>query len=323
MHNDNIIQTPFGVFSGIAASSYYSSGSIKDLILNEKNMVVTHVGELVPFYSEGTPRRKYKSSVSFFKDGMVKSVSLNEQTEIITPIGEFPAELVTFHDTGELKRIFILDGKISGFWSEEDERNLNIPFTFDFDSSKFSAMLVGICFYKSGDIRSITLFPNEVITISTKNYGDFAVKTGFSLYESGELKSFEPAVPTPVNTPIGTINAYDVNSIGINADSNSIEFDKQGRLIKLITSSDKIAVQSPNGVMKFLVPIEIQNPLSEDENEIIPLKLEFDYENNKVKISDDKNYEFSLKECKFNIFKGSLLPTCSPEDCASCSLCSK
>ena len=93
----------------------------------------------------------------------------------------------------------------------------------------------GICFYKSGDIRSITLFPNEVINVSTK-YGDIGVKNGFSLYESGLLKSIEPAVPTIIKTPIGDITAYDVNSIGINADSNSIEFDEEGRIINLISS---------------------------------------------------------------------------------------
>ena len=323
MLKENIVQTPFGVLSGITASNYYPSGNIKHVILNEKNMVVTHVGELIPYYGEETQRRKYKSSVSFFQSGLIKSVSLNEQTDIITPIGEFPAELVTFYDTGELKRIFILDGKITGFWSEDDERNLNIPFSFEFDFSKFSAMLVGICFFKSGDIRSITLFPKEVITVSTNNYGNISVKTGFSLYESGLLKSVEPAIPTPMLTPIGMLSAYDINSIGINADSNSIEFDEQGRLIKITTSSDKIAVQKPNGVMKFMVHIEKKSPLDEDEIEIIPLQLSFNYADEIVKITNEESYEFSILECKFNILKGSLSPTCSPEDCASCSLCSK
>jgi len=323
MLNENYIQTPFGILNGISASSYYNNGNIKDVILNEKNMVVTHVGELIPYYGEETQRRKYKSSVSYYQGGLIKSVSLNEQTDIETPIGEFPAELVTFYETGELKRIFILDGKITGFWTEEDERDLNIPFSFEFDFSKFTAMLVGICFFKSGDIRSITLFPKEVITVSTKSYGNISVKTGFSLYETGELKSIEPAVPTPIQTPIGLLNAYDVNSIGINADSNSIEFDEQGRLIMLTTSSDKIAVQKSNGVMKFMVPIEVKNPLSEDENEIIPLQLKFNYEKNIVTITDEKSYDFFISECKFNILRGNLSPTCSPDDCASCSLCSK
>lgn len=323
MLNENYIQTSFGILNGISASSYYPSGCVKDVVLNEKNMIVTHVRELIPYYGEDNQRRKYKSSVTFFNNELVKSVSLNEQTDIQTPIGEFPAELVTFYETGELKRVFILDGKITGFWTEEDERNLNIPFSFDFDFTKFSAMLVGICFYKTGDIRSITLFPKEVINVSTKNYGDISVKTGFSLYENGLLKSIEPAVPTPIQTPIGVLNAYDVNSLGINADSNSIEFDEEGRLVKLITSSDKIAVQEANGVMKFMVPIEKKSPLDEKEIEIVPLKIIFNYDNDIVTITDESSYDFSISKCKFNILRGNLSTSCTPEDCASCKLCSK
>lgn len=323
MLNENYIQTPFGILNGISASNYYPNGSIKDVILNEKNMVVTHVGELIPYYGAETQRQKYKSSVSFYHGGLIKSIYLNEQTNIETPIGDFPAELVTFYETGELKRIFILDGKITGFWTEEDERNLNIPFSFEFEFSKFTAMLVGICFYKSGNIRSITLFPKEVINVTTKNYKDITVKTGFSLFESGLLKSIEPAVPTPIHTPIGILNAYDVNSIGINADSNSIVFDEQGRLLKFTTSTDKIAVQKPNGVMQFMVPLEIKSQLDENETELIPLQLTFNYDDNTVTIIDEKSYTFSISECRFNILKGSLSPTCSADDCANCSLCSK
>ncbi len=322
MHIDNNIMTPYGFISGITAKSFYENGAIKELMLNEKNVVITHAGELIPFYSEETPRRKYKSCLTYHQNGMVKSVSLNEQQDIITPIGEFPAELVTFYDSGELKRFFPLDGKISGFWSEEDERNLNIPFNFEFYFSSFTAMLVGICFYKSGDIRSLTLFPGETILVATKNYGEFKVKTGFSLYENGNLKSIEPAVPTPVTTKIGCINAYDVNAVGINADSNSIEFDEEGSIISLVTSSDRIAVKSPEGVMKFITPIEVKNPLSEDESTLIPVKLDFNYAKNTVTITNDKSHVFDLDKSDFSIFKGSLSPTCSPSDCASCSLCS-
>lgn len=321
MNSENMIQSPFGVLYGISSSSIYPSGKIKDIILNEKNMIVTHIGELIPFYSEETSRRKYKSSVSYHENGMIKSVSLDEQTEVITPIGEFPAELVTFYDSGELKRIFILDGKISGFWSEEDERGLNIPFSFEFEFSEFSAMLIGICFYKGGDIKSLTLFPGELINISTKEYGEFSVRIGFSLFESGMLKSLEPSVPTAIKTPIGEINAYDINAIGVNADSNSVNFDEEGRLLSLITSSDKIAVQKPDGVMRFFVPIETTNMDEDDSAEIIPLKLEFDYENNSVTITDEKSYSFSISDCKFNIFKGTVSSECSPSDCANCNLC--
>lgn len=140
---------------------------------------------------------------------MVNAVSLEEQQNILTPIGEFPAELVTFYDTGELKRIFPLDGKISGFGSEEDERTLHVPFSFSFDFSEFTALLSSLCFYRSRAIRSIPLFPGEVISVRTPLGGEIRVRNGFSLYESRRLESAEPAVPTPVLTPIGLITTYD------------------------------------------------------------------------------------------------------------------
>lgn len=319
MMHENIIQTPYGIFSGISTASYYSSGIAKDIILNEKNMVVTHAGELIPYYEE-TARKKYKPSVGFHPNGMIKSISLNGQQEIMTPIGDLPGELVTFYDTGELKRIFILDGKISGFWSEEDERKLNIPLSFEFDFAKFSAMLIGICFYKSGDIKSITLFPNESIEICTENHGTFSVKTGFSLYESGKLKSFEPAAPSEIETPIGIITAYDVNSVGITADSNSIELDESGHIKKVITSIDKIMVQQENGAIKFFMPLKKQNPLEEKEIMTIPVSITFDKENDMVSFTDEKTHEFSISNCKFDIIKSPMAR--SPSDCASCSLCS-
>lgn len=319
-NNENIIQTPFGIFAGIDSATYYEDGQVKDLRLNEKNMVVTHAGELIPVFSDDTPRRKFKPSVSFFPEGTVKAVYLEEQQEIQTPIGEFPAELVTFYSSGELKRFFPLDGKISGFWSEEDERALNIPFTFELDFTSFSAMLSGVCFYKDGDIRSITLFPGEVIQVKTKNYGLFSVKNGFSMYESGELSSFEPSEPSAISTPIGKINAFDVNSVGINADSNSVMLDKEGRILSLITSGDRFAVKDENGSMVYIVPKLIRNPLSEDDNEIIPIKIQFDYENNSVTFNADETYTFDTAKCYFQIISGSAT-SCNPADCANCSLC--
>jgi hypothetical protein len=195
-------------------------------------MLVTHVGELVPFYTE-THRRKNKCSVEFHKNGMVKAVALNEIQEIQTPIGEFPAELVTFYETGELKRFFPLDGKISGMWSEEEEKSLAIPLSFEFPFSSFTAIISGIAFYKTGDIRSITLFPGEKIPISTE-YGEIPARNGFSLYESGKLESLEPALPFVIQTPTGPRRAFDPNAIGVNADINSLVFSEEGKIINYI-----------------------------------------------------------------------------------------
>ena len=238
-------ETSFGVLGAVTSFSCYETGELKGVKLGDKNMVLTHAGELIPFYTE-TPRRKNKESLTFHKNGLIKAIALEEQQEIMTPIGEFPAELVTFYESGELSRFFPLDGQISGFWSEKDEKELNIPFSFEFEFGAFTASLVGISFYKSGDIKSITLFPGEIININSPA-GNLNAKTGFSLYENGGIKNIEPATPSPVKTPIGVLTAFDTQAVGISADDCSLKFDEDGRIISLINISDTIFVQSENG----------------------------------------------------------------------------
>lgn len=312
------LTTNFGVLDGIVTASYYADGSIKDCILDQKNIVFTECGALIPQYGADNLRRKYIQSISFHPNGNLKCISVEKQTEIMTPIGEFPAELITFYDSGELKRIFPLNGKISGFWSEEEEAKLNIPFSFDFGFGEFSAMLIGLCFYKSGDIKSLTLFPGEIITVSTK-VGEITVRNGFSLYESGKLKSVEPEKSIKVKTPIGVFNAYDVNALGINADSNSLTFSENGEILSLITSSDKIAVYAKTGAVKLITPLEKPSPLDEDEIAIIPIKL--DFSNDTVMITTDVTQTFTISECTFSVIGGKLSCSSGCSDCSSCGSC--
>lgn len=313
------LQTPFGVYSGVISTDTFPDGMVKGIRLNEKNVIMTHAGELIPFYGEDSPRRKYKSSVTFHENGMIRSVSLEEQQEVMTPIGELPAELVTFYDTGELKRVFPLDGKISGFWSEEDERALNIPLRFDFDFTSFTAMISGLCFYKSGDIKSVTLFPGEQIELRHKAVGTMAVRQGFSLYEDGKLQSLEPLSPTKIKTPIGLLTAYDPNANGVNADKNAICLDEQGRISSVICG-DKIFVKS-SGAMFSFGPKEV---CDDDDMSlgVIPLRIEFDYDHRLVTIiSDGTSGSYSFDH-EYMIFSGTVNnPGCSDGDCAACALC--
>lgn len=305
---NNHLQTPFGILGGVISYSSYESGEPKDVMLGDKNMILTHAGELVPFYTE-TPRRKYKSSLTFHENGLAKSVSLENQQEIITPIGEFPAELVTFYDTGELHRFFPLDGKISGFWTEKEEKELNIPFSFEFEFGAFTAMLIGICFYKSGDIKSLTLFPEEVIVLSTP-CGKINVRTGFSLYQNGRLHTIEPAVPASVDTPIGKISTFDTQATGITADSCSLVFTEDGKVQSLVTSSDRIAVQTHDGKLHFFNPIKRISPLDDETEITIGIAVCFDYNNDTVTITDENSCTFSISECGFNVVKGAVKSGC-------------
>ena len=315
----NKIQLPSGVFAGVESYFCYPDGELEGIRLSEKNMLVTHTGELVPAYTE-TNRRKIKYSVEFYRNGMIKAVSLDEQQEIQTPIGEFPAELVTFFETGELKRFFPLDGKINSLWSEEEEKNLAIPFSFDLPFTEFTAIITGVCFYKEGNIRSVTLFPGETITVKT-GYGEILTRRGVSLYESGELESLEPLHLTQIQTPAGLIDAFDSNAVGVNADSNSLVFDRQGRVTALVTVTSCITV-TEGGRFKMFSPKEAVNPL--DDNTMITegLKIRFDYNKNTVTFGEGaEKSSFPLDGNAFTVipYKTSAF-MCGPQDCANCAL---
>ncbi|MFA9380068.1 MAG: hypothetical protein ACERKO_03305 [Acetanaerobacterium sp.] len=311
------LQTQYGALTGVALANYYDDGTLKDCVLGERNVLTLPCGALVPQYGEEHVRRKNSKSLSFFRSGALKAALLEEQQGLSTPMGEFPAELVTFYETGEMRRVFPLNGKLSGYWSEQDESQLAFPFQFEFSFGTFAAKIVGLHFYQSGALKSLTLFPGEVVTLATP-IGDIAVKTGFSLYESGALRSVEPAQPVVVMTDIGPLAAYDCNALGIHADSNSLCFYEQGGLYRLTSSSDRIAAISENGKMTLFAPLHSTNLPDEEAPEVIPLTLTF--EEDKITIADDTPHVFDPKTARLNS-----LPylredgmSCSPSDCASC-----
>ncbi len=316
------IQTPYGVFCGIGGGETDEKGRIANLRLNERNVVLTHVGELIPYYQEETPRRRQKPSISFYPSGTVKTVYLEKQQEIQTPIGEFPAECVTFYETGELKRFFPQYGQISGFWSEDAERELSIPFHFQLDFAEFTAKLSGVSLFKNGGIRSVTLFPGETISVRTPRFGEVAVRIGFSLYETGELLSFEPAVPVSVDTPLGPVAAYDAAAVGIHADSNSVVLDRAGGIRAVTTSSDRLFAVAADKKARFFAPLERPSPLDEKATTLIPMRLEFNPTGSTVSIKIGDNTELlPLEGTRFQVISGSSPSGCSPERCAGCSLC--
>jgi hypothetical protein len=316
----NTIQLPSGVFAGVEKYDTYPDGELLGIRLSARNMLLTHIGELVPAYTE-THRRKVKYAVEFYKNGMIKTVALDEVQEITSPIGEFPAELVTFYETGELKRFFPLDGKISGMWSEEEEKSLAIPLSFELPFAAFTAIIVGVAFYREGDIKSLTLFPGETVNIATK-YGEIPTRHGFSLYETGELESLEPAVSYIVDTPIGRLAAFDPNAVGINADYNSLVFDKAGAVRELVTVHNRVAAQTAEGRLLTFGPREVVNPLDDETMITEGLKIVFDYEAETVTFaSGGEECRLSLADCGFTVtaYSGAA-HICSPVDCASCSL---
>jgi len=318
--DNNAIQLAGIVLAGVESYSCYPGGELLGVKLAEKNMLVTHAGELIPAYTE-THRRKNKYSVEFYSSGTVKKIALDEVRKVRTPLGELPAELVTFFETGELKRVFPLDGKISGMWSEQEEKTLAVPLSFEMPFTNFTAIINGIAFYKSGVIRSITLFPGETVPVATK-YGEIIARNGFSLYESGKLESLEPSVPVIIQTPIGKITAFDTNALGVNADINSLVFNEDGKIIALTTVNNRVTVQTEDGRLLLFAPREVVNPLDGESAITEGFKISFDYGANTVKFAEgEKETVLPISNSTFNITAHSASAfMCNSADCAACSI---
>jgi hypothetical protein len=317
---NGMIQIAGCALAGVESYSCYPDGELLGVKLAKKNTLVTHAGELIPAYTE-THRRKNKYSVEFYQSGMIKKIALNEMQEVQTPLGELPAELVTFFETGELKRVFPLDGKISGMWSEQEEKALGIPLSFELSFTAFTAVISGIAFYRSGVIRSITLFPGETAPVTMK-YGEIIARNGFSLYESGKLESVEPSAPFLIQTPIGALRAFDPNAAGVNADINSLAFDEAGKIIALTTVHNRIAARIENEKPLLFAPREVVNPLDGESMITEGLKISFDYDTDTVQFTEGENNTILLiSGCAFTITAHSASTLmCSPADCAACSL---
>lgn len=311
------INTRYGILKGLSYMNYYADGSIKECRLDDLNKLESPYGLLMPKYEYGEARSKHIPSITFYSNGNLKKIYLEKQTEVKTPIGILPAEFITFYENGGIKRIFPLNGKITGYWSEEDEYNLAKQIEIDVSIGKLKEKVIAVHFYENGSIKSITFWNKNNIEINCP-LGDVSVRIGISFYEDGKLKSFEPAKPTAVPTPIGTIVAYDTGAMGIHGDSNSVKFSSEGRVKSLITSTDTIEVINKEGEKKLYKPLLKQSVIDENFIEIVPLNIEF-YEH-KVKFTNDIHHkfpiEYSIDQCNFYI-KSSPLKESSP--CSSCT----
>ena len=302
---------------GITSFTTYDGGELKECKLKDYNLIGTKYGDFVPQYGNPGVRTKQLKVLSFHKNGKIKSISLEQQTEVSTSIGIFPAELVTFFEDGSINSLFPLNGQISGFWSEEEEGALAQKYDFTFPFGNFSAKIIGLRFYQDGKVRSLILWPTERITIDTP-IGKIPIRTGFKLFEDGSIESVEPAVPVPVKTPIGSINAYDANALGIDADKNSLGFDRNGRLTSLATF-DIIMARKSNGEKKVIFP-KLKPGLME-EYEKVPIKLLFG--DDTVTIDDgSKATDYRISESTFKITGSDYTEAtnCSI-DCSNCKGC--
>lgn len=290
------IETKYGVLNDAIVASYYYTGEPEAYKVEEESRLDILGYKLIPLYGFSDERRKEFPPVKVFRSGNIKSISLNESTKINTVLGEFDVEKITFYEEGQINRIFLLDGKLSGYWSEDDEYNLAKSYKFDFKFSSFEAKIISLHFYRTKELKSITLWPKEKIKLNIGNYS-FIGRIGFSLYKDGKLQSCEPFRPINLNTPIGEIEAYDINALGIHGDVNSLNFNEDGTIKSLITSTNTITISTKDGDKIFHSPKKIRLYSNSEVMDTITLKVEFN--DNKVII--DEEYEYEIEENTFEI----------------------
>jgi antitoxin component YwqK of YwqJK toxin-antitoxin module len=306
-----VVDTKYGILQGITLFELYSNGSLKECVLNKANLLRTPYGPLIPQYQNDGVRRKYVKSLSFYPDSTLKSISLQKAIKIQTSIGTFPAELVTFHPNGEIKRLFPVNGKISGFWSEEEEYQLAPELEFHFPFGAFKRKIIGIQFYENGAVKSLTFWPRDNVMLDSP-VGPIETRIGFSLYPDGRLKTLEPAKPVSVPTPIGEIEVFNVDAVGIHGDTNSLGFTEDGKVRELVTSTEQIAVTRDH--YQFVYQPGLKPSLFDDEKlDTVPLKIEFDEEH--VRFGGLESARYDIKQYDFNLRRAPL----SQNSCVGCS----
>lgn len=306
--------TRYGTLTIIDDGTTHNNGSLKDATLHEEVELITPYGTLIPQYEFTDHRKKYIESISFYENGMLRRISLNDKTEITTPIGTMFAELVTFYESGSIKRVFPLNGKLSAYWEEEDEYLLAKEASFQLPFGKIKAKVIAISFYENGAIKDFTFWPKEIILVQTPIV-ETRVRIGMALYPDGSIKSVEPAFPIDVNTPIGKIKAYDFEANGICGDQNSLNFTREGELESLITSGTTVTVCRDNMDSKTYSP-EQEVDVDGLEVNFIPLKIEF--QQNGVCFNDEMTYDIQENSFILEPYRKT-----SPNKCSDCSSCSQ
>ncbi|WP_320173313.1 hypothetical protein [Maridesulfovibrio sp.] len=251
----------------------------------------TEAGELEAQHSTDDLRRKSLQPILMYSNGNVKSLPLEVRTPVFTPVGIIEAEMVTFYKSGKLKRVFPLNGKLSGYWTQEDEGSLAAPLTIDTPVGPLCVKVISLCFYENGTLRSITFWPGEEPTVQTPA-GPIRIRIGISFSPEGRIRSLEPAEPTPLKTSVGMITAYDSDAVGINGDSNSLVFDDQGRIAAASSTLSMLTAHHYSGAEFVFVP-ELRDSLcSESEQEIVPMRILFDEQGIEISLMPDSETSY-------------------------------
>lgn len=294
------LNTKYGAVPGYLNLEKYASGNPASLFFTERVEIETPVGVIVPQYSVDDHGRRMLKPVYFYDNGNIKNAPLQDAADIETKYGKISAEFVMFYNDELLKKIFPLNGKLSGYWGEKDEYTLSKDIELKLPCGTIRAKIINIGFYKNGNIKSITFWPKEIVEAKTP-IGIMRIRVGISFYEDGSVKSVEPAQPYTVETKIGNISAYDNDPEGIMGDINSLQFDSQGDVTALSTINNVIIVKTAAGGEVRYAPSQKESLCSEQVAITVPLQIEFI--NEKVRFNKSVSDEYNFSKDSFEVIK--------------------
>jgi hypothetical protein len=270
-----LLQTRYGPVPIEGKADRHPDGTPRAASFDTAVAFETSLGRLVPQHTIDDSRRMHKPPVTFFQNGQVRSLPLETRTVVETPAGPLPAELVTFHQNGAVARVFPLNGKLSGYWTEADEGRLAETLRLRTPLGPLAGKFVAVAFDPEGRLRSLTLWPDTEVAVPTPA-GNAPVRLGLSFHPCGALRSVEPARPLEVRTPVGPVWAYDPDAVGISGDDNSLVFDDAGRIRRVATVRTAITGRGPDGGRLEAAPRVRESICGDGDRELTPLVLEFD-----------------------------------------------
>lgn len=248
--------------------------------------ISTQYGDLVAQHTDDDLRKREILPVEYYPSGALKSVPLETQTIISTPAGDVPAELISFHENGTVSRIFPLNGKLSGYWSQEDEAGLAEPLALITPFGPIRARILSASFYENGTMRSLTLWPGDTVSVPTP-VGPMETRIGVSFTRDGGIASLEPAWPLPVPTPAGEITAFDPDAVGVNGDRNSLVFDEEGKVAQVVTTLTRLTVIHPDGRHERFVPEYRESLCGDSDKEVVPMTVRFGKKEMSIRTNPD------------------------------------
>lgn len=250
------------------------NGGIDTVLTGERMVLETSVGKMIPRYTVDDESRKKEAPVKFYRTGELKSLPLEEATEIVTSLGMIKAELLTFYQNGALRRLFPLNGKITGYWTEENEYTLAETLEIPTPIGPLSVKPIYLQFFENGELESVGFWPKERVSINS-SVGKVKIRKGISFYRNGNLRGFEPAQEIQVESPIGLIKVFDPDPQGLHAESNAVDFYENGEIKSLTTSSTQVSVEIDKGEKEIFAPTLVSSYCNESAFFVSPMKIQF------------------------------------------------